>query len=487
MKKYLYLFVALICTLSACMDSNEIDMIQQKEVTFNVNVAGVYESWGMDDFKNYLGNNKSTSIGIFTFIYDKTGQLTKKIVSRSKIMQTVSLSVENIKAGDYEVVTLVTIINDDDEESSIWQIVDEENLNSLMIAFKDGYSVAYWYHVFGLANTSVKIGENSSVNITPKPEGCIINFAYENFEQLHFNYFSFSSRNNADGLRLALNLSDTDRYYIKNYDQSNTWGSLGYFYAKSPAEIDHSDSYAFYTFETGQRPYLFAGSKNMFVDGKNTFDIDVEGTFNYEDGKEYVAFAFYVGAPEYFKTYVGPLDKFNSWYNSLDKTMNPIFAEPCTQWGCSVNAVKTFMNGYELVQDITEGNYGGYYITYLGKYKEYYIEYDFESKTSGLYAAFVLVWDMEASSNEIFEMLNDSKYTYKGYIEEGEDFSYYLYSDGSTDIGVFPNQIDADGYNYTVIQYVKNEDNDQSNTRTIQETCSKLHRFNTGHIISKKI
>ena len=450
----------MLCTLTACTDSNEIDIVQQKDVTFNVNIAGVYESWGMDYFKDYLGNNKSTSIGIFTFIYDKTGQLKKKIVSRSKIIQTVSLSVDNIKAGDYDVVTLVTLINDDDEESSIWKIVNEENLNSLMITFKDGFYVAYWYHAFGLANTSVKIGDNSNVNISPKPVGCIINFAYENFEQLQFNYFTFSSRNNADGLRLASNLSDTDRYYIGNYDESNTWGSLGYFYVKSPNEIENSDSFAFYTFETGQRPFTFAGSKNMFVDGKNTFDISVDGSFNFEDGKEYVAFAYYVGVPEYFKTYVGPIREFNSWYNSLDKTMNPIFTLPYTNWGGTVSSVKSYMNGNKLLQDITFSDYS-YFLAYEGKYCEEYIEYDFETESSGLESIFIPIYEFYATEDEISSQLIKYGFKFDEYVEKDEDLpGYYLFSDSNSLVGLFTDLLDNNGNRYSMMQFVPNDETD---------------------------
>lgn len=452
MKKYLYILIVMLCALSSCTDSNEIDIVQQKDVTFNVNIANVYESWGLSSFQNYLGNNKSESIGIMTFIYDKKGQLSQKKVTTSKTFQTAVQSIGKLKAGEYDVVTLVTMINDDDEESSVWDIVGEDTLNTLMVTFKENRSIAYWYEAFGLANVSVQIGENTNVTITPKSVGSLVKVGYENFGASDFNFLSFSSRNNAEGLRLAPNLPDSDRYFRGEYDKSNVWGSIGYFYSRDD-KLDSADAATYYTFETGNRPYLIGVAQNMWVNGNTTYDFGVTGEFNFEDGKVYQAFAYYVGKPDIIKTFFGLSSDFNSWYSSLDKTI-PVFAQPCTAWGCSVSYVKSYMQDYVIEQDITEDGLG-YYMIYTGKYKERWIEYDFESATTGLESIYIPIYKDYATYNDIDSQLLKLGYKYEGSVEEDDDYlGYQMYSNDNTLVGVFLDLVDNYGDSYTQLLFI---------------------------------
>lgn len=487
MKKYLYIIVSLFCTLSACTDSNEIDIVQQNDVTFNVNVAHTYESWGLSSFKDYLGTYRDESVGIFTMIYDKNGQLCRKVISSTKTLQTISQNIGKLKSGEYNVVTIVTMIEDAENESPAWQIIDEEKLDKLMIAYKPDRSIAGWYEAFGLASASVTVGNNNStINIVPEPVGSIITLGYENFDQAHFNYFSFSSRNNADGLRLTPNLDASDRYYIADYEASNVWGPIARFYSSS-GELKNTGTTSVYTFETGSRPYLFGGAKSMYVDGNLSFDVTTTGTFDFEDGKEYIAFCYYVGYPDNFKTFLGSESEFKNWYSSLDKNINPIFSTPCTNWSSSVSFVKSYMQGYQILQDITEGNYG-YYMAYKGKYCESIIEYDFETQSSGLESVYITIYDWMATASEIEMQLRNSGYKYEGYIE-GEDGEpgYMYFTNENTEMGVFEGLTDYEGDKYFLLNYIPKQSDE---TRGVKESrsISNIKRINpsSGRIETTK-
>ena len=348
-------------------------------------------------------------------------------------------------------VTFETFVNDENNnESSVWQIVGEETLNTLMVSMKKDRIFSYWYEAFGVAYNSINVGKENNVSITPNAIGCLVNVVYENFDKAHYNYFSFSSRNNAEGYKLSPNLSESDRYYRGEYDKSNVWSTLGYFYSGKEECLSDEDGITIYTFETGERPYLFGGAKKMGVDGNKSFDDVLKGTFNFENGKYYEAFCYYVGKPDNFNVYLGLFDNFNSWYKNLDKTMNPVFAEPCTTWGSTVSYVKSFMKGYEILKDIEEGPYS-YYMSYKGNYCENYIQYDFETKTTGLFSSSVCVLEEEATENDILSMLNETQYEYDQYYEE---FGYHLYFDDKTYVVVTPNLSYDDGTGYTMVQYL---------------------------------
>lgn len=452
MKKYINLAIALVVgVLTSCTDKDDIEIILHHDLSLNVNTQGAYETWGMSNFQNYLGNNKSKSIGVTTFIYGNNGSLFKKITTTTKTFQTVTQSVEGLEDGVYDVITFETIVNDDNKnESSAWKFVGEESLNTLMVSLQEDRSISYWHEAFAYAHKSINVGKESNVSIAPNALGCIINIEYENFDKAHYYYFSFSSRNNAEGYKLSPNINETDRFYRGEYDKSNLWEALGCFYSGKEECISDEDAVTIYTFEAGQRPYLFGGAKSMWVDDNTSFDDVLKGTFNFENGKYYEAFCYYAGKPDNFNVYLGLHDNFNSWYKNLDKTMNPVFAAPCTTWGSTVSYVKSFMKGYEILQDIEEGPYS-YYMAYWGNYSENYIEYDFETKTTGLFSSYVCVWEEEATENDILSMLNETQYEYDQYYEE---FGYHLYFDDKTYVVVTPNLSYDDGTGYTMVQYL---------------------------------
>lgn len=453
MKKYIiFLFSAIALTITSCTNSDEIEINMYHDVILNVNTVNTYEKWSRNDYEHFLGNNKSSSVGVISYIYNKEGKLCRKLTNYVKTFNTVTQKVEHLEEGEYTIVSIETIVNDEDGfQSSMWDIINEESLNTLMICPKENRIVSYWYEAFGVDYKTINIGyESNVINIEPKVVGCLINIAYENIADASYNYFSFSSQNNASGYFLDPNRNNSNKYYYDPYQESNVWSSLGYFYSKDGVLVD-SDETTIYTFQTGNRPYLFGASKNMWVNGNLNFDDDITGTFNFEDGEMYIAYAYYKGEPTDFECYLDRSENFQSWYEKLDKTMNPIFAEPCTTWGSTVSYVKSFMKDYTLSDDISYGQNGFYWIGYWGRYRENYIEYDFKTETSGLSQVFITVLEENATENAIISMLNNSSYEYDKYYEEE---GYHLYSDNKTYVAVFPNLESEDGIRYSIIQYI---------------------------------
>lgn len=456
MKKYIYLAIALVMgVFSSCTDKDEIEIILHHDALINVNVTSMYESTGLlSDYQNYLGNNPSYRIGVTSLVYNTKGELCKEVFASTKTFQDIQLELNGIEDGEYTMITLEMFVNSDNNNlPNRWSIEGKDNIETVRIAFNETSYYAYWSDLFGTTCNNIVIGKDKSVNITPKMKGCLIDVAYENFDKTGFNHFDLSVKNKADGLCLKPNASQP--YYYSEYNPGNTWASLGYLHSNDVLPSSDSFTY-FYSFETGNVDLMFAAAKNMWVDDNYNFDAWTDDfVYNLEDGKTYVAYCYYKGLPTIFEQYFGLEKDFSSWYRNLDRTMNPIYAEPCTMWGSSVSYVKSFMKGYQIAEDIAEGPYS-YYMAYWGKYSENSIEYDFETKTSGLFSVYITILEDNASENDILEMLNESSYVYDRYYDE-EDEPYHKYYDDKTYVAVYPNLSDEEGTRYSIVQYMSRE------------------------------
>lgn len=451
MKKYIYIAIALVMgVFTSCTDKDEIEIIQHHDININVNAADLYNSWDAGSFINFLGNQKSYSIGITTLIYNDKGELCNEVLSTTRLLESIQQSVPSLKEGKYTFVTVECMVNtDNDNQSPTWSIDSKELLDSVRVV-SSRYEV-YWYNCLGLATTEVEVSKNSTnVSVTPKPIGCFVDFECENFDKSKYDYLGFYFKNVAAGMYLNPNRNDNEKYYYKDgYLESNVWNARGYFY--STEGLPESDESTLFVLENGNINYCFGPSK-IEEDGSIRFTAypSRNAYCNFQIGQLYKAYCYYKGAPDEVETFMGPLNDFNSWYAKLDKTMNPIYAAPCTAWGSSVSFVKSFMKGYNLGLDITEYE-GGAAMIFDGMYREYYIEYDFENSKSGLYQAWVCVLEEDATLEDIMGMINVSDYEYDDYYAEG---NYYLYQNSSTLVGVIPNQELEDGTKYTMIQYL---------------------------------
>lgn len=472
MKKFAYITLSFILgVLTSCTDKEEIGIIQHHDFVLNINTSSTYETWDLTSYQNFLGKNSNYNIGVTTLVYDSKGNLRDSQFSTVKTFQTIAHTIKGLEEGTYSIIVFETMVDaNNSNKSNKWALEKTDLLDSVRVVNVDR-DPAGWYDAFGYISSTATIGKDKELNLSPKGIGCIVNLEYENFEKSSFNYFDLAVKNSADGYFLKPNLSDNERYYYKKYLDYNTWSSIAYFWSKDI--LANSNSATYYTFETGKRTCLFGASKSMFIDDNLNYDYISENfSFNFETGKIYEAYCYYKGRPDVFESFIGLITEFDSWYSKLDKTMNPIYADPCVSWGNSVSYVKTYMRGYEIRQDITEG-VGAYYMVYAGKYMENYVEYDFTDKSTGLYAAYVCILEEDVPMDDILAYLNESNYTYDQLYEE-DDFSYHLYYDDNTYVAVMPRTFD-DGTQATMVQYLSRaySDGQGVNARTRAKLISK--------------
>lgn len=449
MKKYIYLAIALVMgVFSSCTDKDDIEIIMHHDVVLNINTQKMYEQWGINNYTTFLGSNKSYGIGVTSFVYSEDGSLVASASNTISTFQNVSQTFRNIEDGKYTVITIETMANlEDEEKPAKYEFEGIDNIDSLRIVTK-GRSQITWPYVIGKTINKIELKKSDVVDITPQPVGALIEFAYSNFEKSHYNYLALAVKNQADGLYLSD--SKDIKYYYKEYLPQNTWPGLGYFHSYDDV-IPAKGNQTFYTFETGNRMFLFGGAKDMWVNGNLKYDYTTNNfAFNIEDGVQYCAYCYYKGKPTVLDTFLGTFEDWKTWYVNLDRAMNPIYKDPCTTWGSTVSYVKSFMKGYEILKDIEEGPYS-YYMSYKGNYCENYIQYDFETKTTGLFSSSVCVLEEEATENDILSMLNETQYEYDQYYEE---FGYHLYFDDKTYVVVTPNLSYDDGTGYTKVQYL---------------------------------
>lgn len=451
MKKYIYFVIALVIgVFTSCTDKDDIDIILHHDVQLNINVTNMYEVWGISDYQNFLGGNPSLKIGVTSFVYNAEGKLCNEITTTSKTFQDVNQELNGLEDGEYTILTFETFVNsDDDNQSDKWIIENKENYEDVMVTFKpNAGTVTYWYQIFGTACNKITVGKDHIINITPKSKGCMIGLGYENFDKSKFNYFDLAVKNKAHGMYLNPNKSQP--YYYDEYLDKNTYGTMAYFW--STDVLPSSDSYYYYSFETGNLSFMFGGSKSMWINDNLSYDAYTNDfTWNLEDGKTYMGYCYYNGQPTWFEHYFGLQKDFSSWYKNLDKSMNPLFAEPCVSWGATVSYVKSFMNGYYLYQDITTNEEDGLtWMGYSGKYSEIDIQYYFEDKKSGLYGVQLYFLEDNATLDDIMEHMENSSYEFIGYNEEENE---YRYGDQSTYVGIYPD-LESDGIKYSIVEYI---------------------------------
>lgn len=478
MKKYIYLAIALVMgVFTSCTDKDDIEIIMHHDVVLNINTQKMYEPWGINDYTTFLGSNKSYGIGVTSFVYSEDGSLVASASNTISTFQNVSQTFSNIEDGKYTVITIETMANLEDEgKPAKYEFEGIDNIDSLRIVTKSRSQIT-WPYVIGKTINKIELKKSDVVDITPEPVGALIEFAYSNFEKSHYNHLALSVKNQADGLYLS-DAKDI-KYYYKEYLPQNTWSGLGYFHSYDDV-IPAKGNQTFYTFETGNRMFLFGGAKDMWVNENTYYDYTTNNfTFNIEDGVQYCAYCYYKGKPTVLDTFLGTFEDWKTWYVNLDRAMNPIYKDPCTNWGASVSYVKSFMKGYNLGHDITEYE-GGAAMIFDGMYSENYIEYDFENSETGLYQAWVCVLEEDATLEEIMALMNASDYEYDDYYEEG---NYYLYQDQNTLVGVIPNQEFEDGTRYTMIQYL-----DRRLTEPAESRAKARFSFGTVPLnVSKRI
>lgn len=453
MKKYILLVVsAVVLAFTSCSDKEEIEIKYLHDLSLSINTSSLYETYSLTSFQNVLGTFDGYYIGFTSLLYDSNGQLRAKKDFHTRDFQPINDKIENLEEGNYTLITIQCLVNSkNDYKSAAWSFDNIESLESVRVVTSS--SEIYWFNCLGISTEYISLTNDKSINIVPQLAGCFVDFKYENFDKSKYNYLGFNFKNAAYGIYLNPELSVTEHYYYPaGFNSQYTWNPRAFF--DSTDGLLSSGATARFILETGNINYCF-GPSIKAEDGSINFTAypSRDAYFNFEEGNRYTAFCYYKGEPTVLETFLGTNNDFNSWYQNLDKTMNPIFVHPNTSWGISVNDLKTYMsnNGYSIWYDITKADNGLYYLGYSPLYKENSIQYIFETETTNLLYAFVNICKEDASVEDILSQLNkSSEYAFDKYYEE---YGCYIYYNKQTQIEIYPDWVFEDGTEYTQLFY----------------------------------
>ena len=450
MKKILYSLIAVLAMVMSSCSNDDIEVIKTGGVAFNVSSQGVYDDFGIsDDFKNnYLSG--SYYIGIYTFVYNSDGSLAVSDSLYTKTFGNVEQRFDNLKYGEYTVVSVEMLVDEDDSyQSAAWRIIGKEKLSTLEIVHKDFIDkskkeedksyVAEWQMAVGCATCNFVIDRKDEyvLNLIPKGLGAIINTYMTNFSQSNFKALFFYTKNQPVGRYLNPNLVGDDRFHYDKYTEERVWthrGGAWYDYIPDPFK---------------PRVYLLEAGNVLCCFGAHIENAD--GTLNpgfnscpndntkylVEDGKTYFAGFHYLGGEN--EDCIGDIfceySQYLKWYSSLPTSIIPKLYQT---WGASVRDVQKYMNNYEMVLG-EEGvaslqDDGNYAISFIGRNQENSIYYVFTSQTSGLFEIMINYPNNNSNFTQILDYLN-SNYEL---LVNSEDIYMFVSSDEKTGVVLSP-------------------------------------------------
>lgn len=428
MKHLLYsALVAFVMLAFTACSNDEIEISTTGKVEVTVPTTHLYNNFSLSSYQNFLGNNTSYQIEVRLFIYDQEDNLMKEESQKSRTFTDFKFPISNLKEGQYKVVALQTMVDDNDQLgaddlSEFWTLVNKTKLSDFRVDTK--IHQIYWYGALGMGYGSLEVkNAESKLTMNIEPVGSLLDFDYENMASTSYVESAFFFHKAPDGVNVNSLFSHGDRLYYENYNGSNTWSPVGVFYKSTG--LGAEDSKTLFLIGYGQTRVCF-GVADATQYSNSKFSSYPSGGVNYtfEWGKRYQAFTAYNSTTENFDYFLGTNEEFSSWYQQY-KTK--YFAQPTTNWGTTVNNVKSFMNGYTLGNQngqIIETEDGNYVLWYKGKYQEEETDYYFSSSTGGLYRAYVFVKQNVISEEDMATYIKNLGYNYVGKTSDNKAYVF---------------------------------------------------------------
>lgn len=428
MKHLLYsALVALVMLAFTACSNDEIEISTTGKVEVTVPTTHLYDNFSISSYQNFLGNNDSYHIEVRLFIYDQKGNLVKEESQTSQTFTDLKFPINNLKEGNYKVVALQTMVdaNDQleaDDLSEFWTLVNKTKLSDFRVDTK--IHQIYWYGALGMGYGSLEVkNAESKLTMNIEPVGSLLDFDYENMASTSYVESAFFFHKAPDGVNVNSLFSHGDRLYYENYNGSNTWSPVGVFYKSTGLGAEDSKTLFLIGYEQTRVCFGVADATQY---SNSKFSSYPSGGMNYtfEWGKRYQAFTAYNSDTQNFDYFLGTNEEFSSWYQQY-KTK--YFAQPTTNWGTTVNNVKSFMNGYTLGNQngqIIETEDGNYVLWYKGKYQEEETDYYFSSSTGGLYRAYVFVKQNVISEEDMATYIKNLGYNYVGKTSDNKAYVF---------------------------------------------------------------
>lgn len=218
MKKIFFALFAITVLLMSC-SNDDITITTTPKIrtlTYVTNTQSMYDDLGITSevSANYLSNGYS--IGVYTFIYDSSGN---KVSSKSSTSSTLGSNTDefSLEEGSYTVVTYETLVGNGNTPS--WS--GEDKLTTL--AFEDKSSSDY-HLISGKVQTVVTInGGNQTASVTPEATRVLLTY-------------NINTQSVYDEFGMAQNITDN---YLR--DKSAAIGLFTYIYNSNGDLIDSFD------------------------------------------------------------------------------------------------------------------------------------------------------------------------------------------------------------------------------------------------------
>lgn len=457
MKRHILTLLALtaLFAVSCSNDPIEVDLAERgtTQVSVRTAVEAPFSTFGVSDYKNYLGNDEDHYVAVRQFLYNADGKLVaEKTDYRRTLDQTLQKFDRAVMPGQYTLATLVYLVTktDDTYASHAFDIKDTEELATLKVANNDDVNSywdvnAMWYDIIGRSVTPLTVGDNDcQADITPAAVGSLVKFRADGFNRSsEYNMVGLEFKNPASGFTVA-----DARTYRDSYLATNTWSTCFFHYGTQSQgnSLDTQADADIYIVDNGDVNWCFAPLMYTGEDILFTSTPSEREHFNFEAGKHYMAYIEYL-AQGRFNTFLGTQAGFNAWYPSRTQPTEPDeeesaknFIEPYRSWDATVPAVhghyKSLTQTVGTPTTAEECEDGTYETAYQGTgivlaYNNY-----FTSPTSGYIDNEILFDAEQYTIDEAYEYCKAQGYQY---LNENDGSYYWQTDDGATFVMVMQN------------------------------------------------
>lgn len=329
MKKYIYTLLAIVSMLATSCSNEEIEIevtAPQKKLNLSIATSKAYETFGISDYVNALGEIPNLYIGVTSLLYDSEGNLVDEVNSNVKqfgpVNQTFSVS-----RGKYTLLTVMTFAEKQNYTYSpvMWEFVNKNKLSTARLEKKDQRNISYLWVVSMASEEITMANENKSIAISPQLLGSMVNIEHYNFDKKEDVGLVFAAKNISSGINLDPKLKGNDRYYYKKYNDEDHSDILWLFYNEKTHKLDSEGKTTMYLLEEATLPIQFGFTNSKKITNESISWLHYPEVYHkFNAGQWYRAAYYYIGGEtdESDANYARYLDDFsnfsgfNEWYNN---------------------------------------------------------------------------------------------------------------------------------------------------------------------------
>lgn len=329
MKKYIYTLLAIVSMLATSCSNEEIEIevtAPQKKLNLSIATSEAYETFGISDYVNALGEIPNLYIGVTSLLYDSEGNLVDEVNSNVRqfgpVNQTFSVS-----RGKYTLLTVMTFAEKQNYTYSpvMWEFVNKNKLSTARLEKKAQRNISYLWVVSMASEEITMANENKSIAISPQLLGSMVNIEHYNFDKKEDVGLVFAAKNISSGINLDPKLKGNDRYYYKKYNDEDHSDILWLFYNEKTHKLDSEEKTTMYLLEEATLPIQFGFTNSKKITNESISWLHYPEVYHkFNPGQWYRAAYYYIGGETdesyaYYDRYLDDFSNFsgfNEWYNN---------------------------------------------------------------------------------------------------------------------------------------------------------------------------